>query len=198
MSENRRSLLLVVSAPSGAGKSTLCDRLLADEPGITRSVSCTTRAPRGVEVDGRDYYFLTMAEFEHRVQAGEFLEHAMVHGNCYGTLRRTVEETLAADRDVLLVIDVQGAALVRDAVKARGGIMARGYVDIFVAPPSLEVLRDRLVKRAEDVPEVIERRLKNAEGELARAGEYQHKVINDDLTRAYIELRAIVQAEHLR
>lgn len=196
--EVRRPLLLVVSAPSGAGKSTLCDRLLAEHPFMTRSVSCTTRAPRGAEVDGRDYHFLSHDEFNRRVAAGLFLEHAMVHGNQYGTLRSTVEEALKAGKDVLLVIDVQGAALVREAARAAGGILREAYVDIFVSPPSLDALRDRLQKRGEDAPDVIERRLKNAQGELARAGEYRHRLVNDQLDRAYEELHAIVHAEHAR
>ena len=190
-------MLLVVSAPSGAGKSTLCERLLADEADMTRSVSCTTRAPRGEEVDGRDYYFLTGEEFNRRVAVGLFLEHATVHGNQYGTLRSTVEEGLKAGKDVLLVIDVQGAALVR-AAASLGGILARSYVDIFISPPSVEALRDRLQKRGEDAPDVIERRVANARGEMGRKNEYRHRVVNDTLDQAYAELRAIVRAEHER
>ena len=193
-----RALLLVVSAPSGAGKTTLCDRLLAEHPGITRCVTCTTRPPRGAEVDGRDYHFLTMDEFSRRVEQGQFLEHAVVHGNQYGTLRSSVEEGLKAGKDVLMVIDVQGAAAVRQAAKAGGGLLGQSYVDIFVSPPSLEALRDRLQKRGEDAPEVIERRLANARGEMARRGEYQYQVVNDDLEKAYAEIRAIIRAEHDR
>ena len=193
-----RSLLLVVSAPSGAGKSTLCDRLLAEHPGMTRSISCTTRAPRGAEKDGRDYHFLTPEEFNRRVAGGLFLEHAVVHGNQYGTLRSNVEDGLKAGKDVLMVIDVQGAAAVRQATRDAGGILAQSYVDIFISPPSLEALRDRLQKRGEDAPDVIERRLANAKGEMARSGEYQHQVVNDNLEQAYVELRAIVEAEHLK
>lgn len=196
--ETRRALLLVVSAPSGAGKSTLCDRLLAEHPFMTRSISCTTRAPRGAEVDGRDYHFLSPAEFNRRVSAGLFLEHATVHGNQYGTLRSNVEEGLKAGKDVLMVIDVQGAASVRKAAKDLGGILGQSYVDIFVSPPSLEILRERLQKRGEDAPEVIERRLANASGEMARSREYQYRVVNDQLDRAYEELHAIVHAEHAR
>lgn len=190
-------MLLVVSAPSGAGKSTLCDRLLADERGLIRSVSCTTRAPRGAEVDGRDYFFLTPEEFNRRVAAGLFLEHATVHGNQYGTLRSTVEDGLRAGKDVLLVIDVQGAAAVR-AAASQGGILARSYVDIFISPPSVDALRDRLQKRGEDAADVIERRLVNALGEMGRQAEYRHRVVNDNLDQAYAELRAIVHAEHER
>jgi guanylate kinase len=194
----RRALLIVLSAPSGAGKTTLCNRLLAAHPGMTRSISCTTRAPRGTEQDGRDYHFLSAAEFNRRVSAGLFLEHAVVHGNQYGTLSSNVEAALEAGKDVLLVIDVQGAASVRSSAQARGGILKQAYLDIFVAPPSLEALRERLQKRGEDAPDVIERRLMNAQGELERGREYQHWVINDDLEQADAELQAIIQAEHER
>ena len=192
-----RPLLLVVSAPSGAGKTTLCDRLLKDNPNIVYSVSCTTRAPRGSEVDGQDYHFLSAKEFERRVKAGEFIEHAVVHGHRYGTLRQTVANALAAGRDVLMDIDVQGAALIRSAA-ADDSLLRNAYVGIFIAPPSLAVLRDRLQKRKEDTAEVIERRLRNAEQELARWREYTYLVINDDLERACADLQAIVTAEHCR
>lgn len=194
----KRALLLVVSAPSGAGKSTLCDRLLAEHPFMTRSVSCTTRAPRGAEVDGKDYHFLSKEEFNRRVASGLFLEHATVHGNQYGTLRSTVEAGLKAGLDVLMVIDVQGAASVRQSVKSAGGLLSQSYVDIFISPPSVEALRDRLQKRGEDTPDVIERRLANAQGEMARRDEYRYQVVNDDLNQAYTELRSIVQKEHDR
>lgn len=193
-----RALLLVVSAPSGAGKTTLCERLLREVPGMERSISCTTRAPRGQEEDGKDYRFLSPDEFERRMAAGEFLEHAMVHGHHYGTLRKPVEEALAAGRTVLLVIDVQGAAQVRAAARAAGGVLRRSYVDIFVAPPSIASLRERLVRRNEDTPEVIERRLQNAMHEMERKGEYRHLVINDVLETAFQELKAIVLQERCR
>ena len=194
----KRALLIVVSAPSGAGKTTLCNRLLAEHESMTRSISCTTRAPRGTEVDGKDYHFLTPAEFNRRVADGLFLEHAVVHGNQYGTLRGNVESALKAGKDVLLVIDVQGASAVRRAAQALGGVLGRAYVDIFISPPSIETLRERLQKRGEDAPDVIERRLENARGEMERGSEYQHRVVNDDLARAYAELHAIIQAEHNR
>jgi len=194
----KRALLIVVSAPSGAGKTTLCNRLLAEHASITRSITCTTRAPRGSELDGRDYHFLTTDEFSRRVSEGLFLEHAVVHGNQYGTLRSNVEAALEAGKDVLLVIDVQGAAAVRHAAQTLGGRLGRAYVDIFITPPSLEVLRDRLQKRGEDAPDVIERRLENARGEMERGSEYQHRVVNDNLDQAYAELHTIIQAEHNR
>lgn len=198
MSTAGRNLLVVVSAPSGAGKTTLCERLLANQPGMIRSVSCTTRAPRGQEREGRDYHFLSAGEFNRRVEAGQFLEHATVHGNQYGTLRSTVEEGLESGKDVLLVIDVQGAASVRRAVREGGGRLHHAFVDIFVSPPSLEVLRNRLLKRGEDGLEVIERRLANARGEIERSGEFRYHLVNDDLQVAASELCAIIQAEHAR
>jgi guanylate kinase len=193
-----RPLLLVVSAPSGAGKTTLCDRLLADNPSMVYSISCTTRAPRGDERDGREYHFLSMDEFERRVARGEFIEHAVVHGNRYGTLRQTVEEALADGKDVLMDIDVQGAASIRKAAQGGAGLLKNGYIDVFIAPPSLEALESRLTGRGEDAPEVIEQRLKNARVEMAQWRDYQYLVINDQLDRAYAELRAVVMAEHCR
>lgn len=194
----KRALLIVMSAPSGAGKTTLCNRLLAGHDSMTRSISCTTRAPRGTEVDGRDYHFLTVADFNRRVSQGLFLEHAVVHGNQYGTLRSNVESALGAGKDVLLVIDVQGAAAVRQAAHSMGGALGRAYVDIFIAPPSVETLRDRLLTRGEDAPEVIERRLLNALGEMERGREYQYRVVNDTVDQAVMELDAIIQTEHNR
>lgn len=194
----RRPLLIVVSAPSGAGKTTLCDRLLAEHPLMVYSISCTTRAPRGGEVDGRDYHFLAPAEFNKRVAGGEFIEHAVVHGNQYGTLRKTVQESLCAGKDVLMDIDVQGAASIRAAAQGDDGLLKSGYVDVFIAPPSLTALRARLTARNEDAPEVIDQRVKNAVVEMARWREYQYLVINDKLDEAFVELQSVVRAEHCR
>ena len=192
-----RPLLIVVSAPSGAGKTTLCDRLLAERGDVVYSVSCTTRLPRGAEVDGQDYHFLSEQEFQARVKRGEFLEHATVHGHHYGTLRRTVEEALRAGRAVLMDIDVQGAARIRDQVQraGEGDILKQGWVDIFVAPPSMEALRERLEKRGEDSAEEIQRRLRNAVEEMHRSGEYKYVLVNDNLDSAYARLAAIVDRE---
>lgn len=189
-------LLLIVSAPSGAGKTTLCDRLLAEFPSMAYSVSCTTRAPRAGEVDGEDYHFLSEAEFRRRLDAGDFLEHATVHGHLYGTPRSLVEGALRAGRDVLMDIDVQGAAQIRDAARRAPpeDPVRRGYVDVFIAPPSLAVLRQRLVGRGTDAPEVVERRLRKAEAEMARSGDYMHVVVNDDLEEAHARMRGIFLA----
>lgn len=195
-----RPLLLVVSAPSGAGKTTLCQRLLADFPSMRYSVSCTTRMPRAGEVDGVHYHFLDAAAFQQRVEAGDFLEYAQVHGNRYGTLREEVLRGLLAGQDVLMDIDVQGAAHIREALRqvTPDDPLRAGFVDVFVHPPSVEELRRRLCRRGKDSPEVIERRVRQAEAEIAEAGAYRYSLVNDDLDRAYGLLRDLVVAEHRR
>ncbi len=195
----RHPLLLVVSAPSGAGKTTLCSRLLRECPDLERVVTCTTRAPRRGETNGRDYLFLSAADFARRAAAGDFLEYAEVHGARYGTPRRPVEAALRAGRDTLLVIDVQGAARVRRALRRTDARLPRAlFADVLIAPPSLEALARRLRRRAKDSPASIERRLRNAPAELARWPEFQFLVINDRLRQAYVQLRAIVVAAHCR
>ncbi len=196
----KRPLLLIVSAPSGAGKTTLCDRLVAEFNTIAYSVSCTTRAPRAGEVEGADYFFLSEEEFDRRVKAGDFLEHALVHGHRYGTLKRMVLDAFRQGRDVLMDIDVQGARQIRTQL-AQGPAddpLRAGLVDIFIAPPSLEVLRQRLHGRGQDAEAVIERRLQMAENEMAHWREYRYLVVNDQLETSYDALRAIVLAEHHR
>ncbi|HAS83219.1 MAG TPA: guanylate kinase [Verrucomicrobia bacterium] len=192
-----KPLLIVISAPSGAGKSTLCNRLLAIRPDITYSISCTTRAPRGGEVDGCHYFFMTPTAFEEKVAEGAFLEHAVVHGNRYGTLKQTVNEAMQQQRSVLLDIDVQGVRQVRDtlAVLPHEHRMTTGFVDIFIHPPSMEELQRRLLKRGEDTPVVIERRLENAKREIEDAGRYRYQVVNDVLETALQELLGIVEKE---
>lgn len=176
------------------------DRLLQDLKDLAYSVSCTTRPPRAGEVDGKDYHFLTEDRFRRLLKKGEFLERAIVHGRHYGTLRRHVVRALARGRDVLMVIDVQGAGQVRRGVRrlSPDDPLRRGFVDIFIAPPRISALRSRLMKRGLDSPEVIEQRLKNAAQEMSRRREYQYVVINDRLEEAYAELRAILAAEHCR
>lgn len=189
--------MIVVAAPSGGGKTTLCDCLLEQRPDIVYSVSCTTREPRGRELDGVDYFFVGDQEFERRVADGEFLEHATVHGHRYGTLKRTVADALKGGHSVLMDIDVQGARQIRAALRddpAQADLKER-FVDIFVTAPSVAVLRERLEKRGEDGPAVVERRLAAAEAEMQSADEFAYVVVNSDLATAYAHLHRIVEAE---
>jgi guanylate kinase len=189
-----RPLLIVVSAPSGAGKSTLCDRLMDEFPEVTYSVSCTTRAPRGDEKDGLHYYFLSNQEFKERIKNGEFLEHAKVHGNFYGTLEDTVLYAMEEGRHVLLDIDVQGTRKIREALvrlDPRNPIRS-GFTDIFISPPSMKELEKRLRGRNTDEEKVIRKRLENAKAEMECAAEYSFQIINDDLEQAYLELKNVI------
>ena len=188
---NTKPLFIVMSAPSGCGKSTLIDLLLQEYHDLVYSISCTTRAPREGEEDGLDYHFLTVERFRELLAENAFLEHAEVHGNYYGTLRRPIEEVLGEGNSMILDIDVVGAAKVRHEVMHHlppENPLRAGYVDIFINPPSMEELRARLEGRGTDAPDVIERRLANAEGEMARAGEYMFQVVNDDLKLAFRRL----------
>ena len=191
-----KPLFIVVSAPSGCGKSTLIDMLKEEYPHLVYSISCTTREPRGEEEDGVDYHFLERKRFEELVAEGAFIEYAKVHDNYYGTLKSPIEEVLRDGDSMIMDIDVQGAAKVRDYVRRlpNNDPMKIGYVDIFILPPSKEELRRRLERRGTDSQEVIERRLVNAEGEIARAGEYMFKVTNDDLYAAYKRLCDLIDA----
>ena len=185
-----RGGLIVVSAPSGAGKTTLCRRLLEALPGLVFSVSHTTRPPRAGERPGVDYHFVARPEFETRRAAGEFLEWAVVGGELYGTSAVAVEGSLAEGRDVLLDVDTQGAAAVRR--------LKPEAVLVFILPPGPEALRARLLARGSETEEGLERRLRLAAAEVARAGEYDYQVINDDLDAAFDRLRAIVVASRCR
>ena len=191
-----KPLFIVLSAPSGCGKSTLIDMLLQEYCDIVYSISCTTRVPRGEEEDGLDYHFMAKERFEALIKEKAFVEYAQVHGNYYGTLKAPISEVLAEGNSMILDIDVQGAAKVREYVKGlpNNDPMKIGYVDIFINPPSMEELRARLEGRGTDAPEVIEKRLANAEGEMARAGEYMFQVTNDDLAIAYKRLCDLIDA----
>jgi guanylate kinase len=182
--------LLVVSGPSGVGKGTLVDRLLVARPECTLSISATTRARRPHESDGVQYHFVTRDEFERRRSTGQFLEWAEVHGHLYGTPRAFVDEHLREGRVVVLEVDVQGGASVRKA--------QAGSVSVFICPPSIESLRERLGGRGTDTPEVIEQRLAAATGEMRQWKEYDYLVENDDLEAAVERLTAIVDAERSR
>ena len=175
--------MVVISGPSGSGKSTICSRLLPD-PRVVFSVSATTRKPREGEVDGRNYHFLTREEFKRRVERGEFVEHAEVYGNMYGTLRAPMETALAEGKVYLLEIDVQGA----NQLRALG--VPGTYV--FIAPPDFEELRRRLKARGTESPEMLERRLHKAEDEWRERGKYDHIVVNDDVDRAVAEVRRLI------
>jgi guanylate kinase len=184
--------LFVVAAPSGAGKSTLVKALLQHEPHLAVSVSHTTRAPRGQERDGCEYHFTTVEQFQEMVAAGQFFEHAHVHGNWYGTSRSSVESLLAVGKDVVLEIDWQGALQIRTLFPAA--------LLVFILPPSWEELAQRLRGRGEDLPEVIAQRLENARHEVAQARLFNFVIINGYLEKALSELRAVVceQPETLR
>jgi guanylate kinase len=176
--------LFILSAPSGAGKTSLANALVESSPELQFSVSHTTRAPRPGERHGVHYYFVSPAEFEAMVARGEFLEHAQVFGNRYGTSRAAVEGVLAQGKSVLLDIDWQGAR----AIKAR---MPQA-VSIFILPPSRAALRERLNKRGQDSAEVIERRMREATAEMSHYVEFDHVVVNDDFEAALADLRALV------
>ena len=183
-------VLFVVSAPSGTGKTTVVERLVEICPNLHRSRSYTSRPPRPGEADGVDYNFISRSAFEAMVARDEFLEWADVFGNLYGTARRDTEASLAAGRDVVLVIDVQGARQVRERTA--------GAVGIFVLPPSFEALETRLRGRCQDEPAAIERRLDTARSEVSAVTEYEYVVVNDELDRCVAELAAIVTAERAR
>jgi guanylate kinase len=185
-----RGMLVVVSSPSGGGKGTLIRRALKSVPNLGYSVSFTTRAARAGEVDGRDYFFVSSEAFNEMTRAGEFLEWACVHGNYYGTAWSQVERELLAGRDIILEIDVQGAASVRKLIP--------GAIEIFILPPSFEVLRKRLIGRGSELPADLELRLKNARDEVEHYREFDYVIINDDLENAAKQLSSIVVSERVR
>lgn len=177
--------VFVITGPSGVGKGTVIRALRERHPGLGLSVSATTRSPRAGEVDGEHYHFLTPEEFDRRVAAGEFVEHAAYSGNQYGTLRSELEKN-AANGGVILEIELQGARQVRESMPEAK--------QIFIAPPRPETLRERLIGRGTDSDEAIERRLQVAEEELAAVGEFEHVVVNDTVDQAVEELDAIISA----
>jgi len=185
-----RGVLLVVAGPTAVGKGTLISALLQQHPQIEWSVSCTTREPRGGEVEGEDYHFVTEAEFERMRRDGELLETALVHGSDrYGTPRKPVEEALAAGRDIVLEIDYQGARSIRAAMPEA--------VLVFVAPPSIEALKSRLEGRDTESPPEVARRLRTARTEIANLGMFQYVIVNDDLEEAIEALESVYRAERL-
>jgi len=186
----RRGLMLVLSSPSGAGKSTLSRKLLAADPDVELSVSVTTRKQRPGEVDGRDYHFIDAPRFDAMVEDGDLLEWAEVFGNRYGTPRLPVEAALAQGRDVLFDIDWQGTQQLEKA--------GRDLVSIFVLPPSIPDLEQRLRTRAQDSDEVIHTRMGKAADEMSHWAEYDYVVINTDIDRAFAQVRSILAAERLK
>ncbi|MFH0881016.1 MAG: guanylate kinase [Lentisphaerota bacterium] len=195
-----KPILFVISAPSGAGKTTLCERLRTEFGSIHYAITSTTRPPRDGEMDGKSYYFLSPAAFEKKIAEGEFFEDAVVHGFRYGSPKTPVIEALHSGKDVLMNLDVQGAARLREYVRRApsGDTLHRELVDIFVVPPSRDVLKKRLVHRGKDDTDVIGRRLRQAEEEISHWREYKYMVVNDDLAEAYDNMRAIILAEHHR
>lgn len=183
-------ILFVVSSPSGGGKGTLIQRVLSRLSGVSYSVSHTTRKPRSGEVEGREYFFLSPDDFEQMIARDEFLEWAEVHGKLYGTSRSQVAHALSQGRDIILEVDVQGAASVRSLIPAS--------VSIFILPPSFEVLRQRLTARGTDTAEELELRLRNAPVELKDYGSFDYVIINDDAERAAGQLASIIEAERAR
>lgn len=182
-------MLLILCGPSGAGKSTLCRHLLANHPSFQLSVSCTTRAPRGQEVHGREYWFVSMAEFEEKLASDAFAEHAEVHGNRYGTLRTEIDGALSRQRSVVFDIDYQGAQQLRRAYPSA--------VSVMVLPPSMEELERRLRGRGTDTEEVIARRMAKARHEIAQTPEFHYTIVNDVPEAATAALDAIAHASVL-
>lgn len=178
--------LYIVSGPSGAGKSSLCSALLETCPHLNLSISCTTRQPRPGEKNGREYHFLSIESFEQQKQDGAFLESARVHTNYYGTRQSDTETLLHNGKDVLLEIDWQGAAQVAEKVPSA--------IRIFILPPSVEILRERLTGRGQDDASIIEQRVAAAQAEISHAHEAQHQIINDDFEQALKELINLVQS----
>lgn len=190
-------LLIVISAPSGGGKTTLCQGLLAARPGITRAVTCTTRPPRPGETDGVDYYFLDAASFLKRVQAGNFLEHATVYGHSYGTLKSEVLGKLRAGQDVLLSVDVQGAATIR-ARAQEDPELKRALVSVFLTPPSAAVLEERLRRRGTDSPAAIQKRLSVARQEVAQWRNFDYLIVSRTKEEDLQRMLSIIDAEKMR
>lgn len=183
--------LIVLSGPSGAGKGTICNELLKQVDTLSLSISMTTRSPRGNEIDGKDYYFVTKEQFEEDIKKGNFLEYAKVHGdNYYGTPKRKVEESLASGKDIILEIDIQGALEVKEKMEES--------IFIFIMPPSMRELKDRLIKRNTESKDKIIERFKNAYKEINEVTKYNYIVINDEIQNAVDKVKAIILAEKCR
>ncbi|MBE5793854.1 MAG: guanylate kinase [Clostridiales bacterium] len=192
MKIDKKGMLLIVSGPSGVGKGTLVEILRKYDPNFKLSCSVTTRDPRPGEIEGVHYHFITDETYDQMLADNAFLEHALVHGNRYGTPRKPVNEMLARGLDVILEIDPQGAISVMENLRPDE------YVSVFILPPSYKVLRERLTARNTEEPDVIERRMNNARAEIAKLDRYQYAIINDKICTAFDELLHIVKAEKRR
>lgn len=190
-------LLIVISAPSGGGKTTLCHQLLAARSDLTRAVTCTTREAREGEKDTVDYFFLDAGSFLKRVQAGNFLEHATVFGNSYGTLKSEVLGKLRSGKDVLLNVDVQGAATIRERAKDDPELK-RSLISVFLTPASMNILEQRLHKRGQDSPAVIQKRLGVARQEIAQWKNFDYLIISRSIAEDLRQMQAIIEAEKMR
>lgn len=190
--DTRRGLMLVMSSPSGAGKTTLTRRLLEQDDDVVMSVSATTREPRPGEEDGIDYYFVSHERFREMIEEGELLEHAIVFENRYGTPTGPVKEALQGGKDVIFDIDWQGTQQMMSSASAID------LVRIFILPPSVKALEERLKNRAQDSKETVQHRMEQAESEISHWAEYDYVLVNDDLERTYEDLKAIVRAERFR
>ena len=191
MKSKRRGLMIVLSSPSGAGKSTLTRALLAENDDMAMSISATTRRPRPGEIDGKDYIFVSKNLFTHMIDKGEFLEHAKVFDNYYGTPRARVEDALSEGKDVIFDIDWQGAQQLTQAA-------ADDLVKIFILPPDMRELERRLRTRAQDSDDVIAKRMSKSENEISHWAEYDYVIVNEDIETVMEELRAIVTAERMK
>jgi guanylate kinase len=187
----RRGLLLVLSSPSGAGKTTISRKLFEEDGKLAMSVSVTTRAKRPGEIDGTHYYFVDRAKFDQMVAQGELLEHAVVFGNCYGTPRGPVMQALDAGQDIISDVDWQGTQQLKENVRD-------DVVAIFVLPPSIEALKERLQSRAQDTPEVVQARMAKSSDEMSHWPEYDYVIVNDDLDTSVRQVQAILDAERKR
>jgi guanylate kinase len=190
-------LLVLISAPSGGGKTTLCQQLLVERPQMTRAVTCTTRPPREGERDGIDYYFLDAGSFLKRLQAGNFLEHATVYGNSYGILKAEVLGKLRQGKDVLLNVDVQGAATIREKTQ-EDAELKRALVTIFLTPPSLDIVEQRLRRRGTDSEAVIQKRLSVSRQEIAQWKNFDYLLLSTTIQEDLRRTLAIVEAEKMR
>jgi guanylate kinase len=195
--EHPTSLLVVISAPSGGGKTTLCKELLAKMPNMSRAVTCTTREPRDGEVDGVDYYFLDATSFLKRVQAGNFLEHATVFGNSYGVLKSEVLSKLRQGKDVLLNVDVQGAATIRERAH-EDPELKDCLLQVFLTPPSLAILEERLNRRGTDSTQVIQKRLSVAKQEISQWKNFDYLILSSSIAEDLRQMKCILEAEKMK